>query len=166
MYLLCTWVFLYLCICVRCAFLRWSWGILAVVVQNRPLTPICWGFPGFHTIHITHHIFLKPASSVADLRTSMCSVFLGKKLSSCGFNQNALTSHNCMESCPSYYYIAINQITCVRERMVALVSGYIVFFFKNASISDLIFLNDMSSCASSDFSCKQRITLTLVTSCG
>ena len=43
-------------LCAR-AFLRWSSGILVVVVQNRPLTPIC--FPGFHTIHITHHSFLK-----------------------------------------------------------------------------------------------------------
>ena len=136
-----------------------------VVVQNRPLTPIC--FPGFHTIHITHHSFLKSSRHHlwqiilgVSPYINVLSVFRRKKLSSCGFNQNALTSHNCMESCPSYYYIAINQITCVRERMVTF------FFFKNAFISDLIFLNDMSSCASSDFSCKQRITLTLVTSCG
>ena len=61
-------------------------------------------------------------------------------------------------------YIVIHQINCVRGRVVALVTS--VDFNKNAWVSDRIFRNDMSSCASSEFPCKQRIALTPVRSCG
>ena len=129
-------------LCAR-AFLRWSWGILVVVVQNRPLTPICCRFLRFHTIHITHHSFLKPSQHHlwqiigVSPYINMLSVFLNQILSYCGFNQNAKTSLNCVESCLSYYYIVIHQLTCLRGRVVALVTA--VGFKKSASISDIIF---------------------------
>ena len=61
-------------------------------------------------------------------------------------------------------YIVIHHFNCVRGGAVALITW--VDFNMNAWVADRIFNNDTSSCASSEFPCKQRIALTLVRSCG
>ena len=65
-------------------------------LQNRPLTPIC---SASHNAHYHHHSLLKIHTTyITNLMSKslqprfMCSVFFKIK-----FNENAKTSHNCMD---------------------------------------------------------------------